>query len=99
MLGGSNVYGIMLGSYTHGASCAEHVNLLSTAGHLAVVQCLVQFLGAVALNFNHCVFVTIASIICNAYILTTGEHVDLHDPVQALSNGYGVHRCIDIDNV
>lgn len=92
--GGHNVYGIRFADLPGGKAFAEHMAIINWSSHLTQLQMIVQFICAVVLDFRHCIWVTACLVVVNIGIFGTGEHVDLNDPMQFVSTGYGVHRCI-----
>jgi len=91
---GENVYGLKLGDLDGGKQFTEHMAIINWSNHLTQMQIMVQFMCAVMLDVRHSVVVMVTMVLVNAAIFATGDYVDYNDPVQFMSAGFGVHRCI-----
>jgi len=94
LMNGGTVYGMEFSEFEHGYALTEHIAIINWSAHLTQLQLLVQFIGAMMLDFQHCMVVFVTMVLVNTTIFSTGEYVDFNDPIQFASAGAGVHRCI-----
>jgi len=99
LLEGRTAYGLPFGNLTHGTSMVEHIAIAHFSGLYMQCHTLYAFLAILCLDFQHCVVVGCAGLLCNVLIFVTGQGVDFNNPVQFMSAGISVHTAIVLRSI